>query len=165
MSSDSTAYPRIAMIMIGVGMGGFALLLTLHRRGVPATLYERDAGFNARSHLGGTLDLGWKSGQRALRENGLPDEFDKKSHPDADEIRICDGASKLHLKLGSEGEDAGVPRRVKDVRPQIDRTDLRKLLLGAITPHLIQWDHALTFVRSLGNGQHELTFANGFTTT
>ncbi|KAI1783015.1 hypothetical protein LXA43DRAFT_1103125 [Ganoderma leucocontextum] len=71
MTSDSTTQPRIAII--GGGMDGLALLLSLHRRGVPTTLYERDTGFNARFHIKGTLGPGWKSGQRALRENGLQD--------------------------------------------------------------------------------------------
>ncbi|KAI1785316.1 monooxygenase [Ganoderma leucocontextum] len=163
MSSDSSFQPRVAII--GGGMGGLALLLTLHRRGVAAALYERDTGFNARAHLGGTLDLGWKSGQRALRENGLQGEFDKNSRPEGDEMRVYDGAGKLHLKHGGEGEDVGPPRGPEDLRPEIDRTVLRKLLLDAIPPHLIKWDHALSSVRAVGNGQHELIFADGSTTT
>ncbi|KAI1783010.1 monooxygenase [Ganoderma leucocontextum] len=162
MSSDSTPQPRIAII--GGGLGGLALLLTLHRRGVPATLYERDTGFNARAHLGGSLDLGWKSGQRALRENGLQDEFDENSRPEGDEMRICDGAGKVHLKLGSKGEDGAAAQGPEDVRPEIDRTVLRKLLLDAVPPHLIQWGHALSSVSAVDNGRHELTFANGFVT-
>ncbi len=163
-SSDSSIQPRIAII--GGGLGGLALLLTLHRRGVPATLYERDADFNARAHLGGSLDLGWKSGQRALRENGLQDEFDKNSRPEGEDMRICDGAGRVHLKFGGEGQDGGPPQGKEDIRPEIDRTVLRKLLLDAIPPHLIQWGHALSAVRALGaDGQHELTFANGLIAT
>ena len=162
MSDGSTPQPRIAII--GGGMGGLALLLTLYRRGVQATLYERDAGIDERAHLGGTLDLGWKSGQRALRENGLQKEFEEKSRPDADEMRICDGAGTLLLTVGGVGKDGAMPP-VEKIRPEIDRTDLRKILLKDIPPHLIRWGHTLSSVRALDNGQHELTFANGFTTT
>ncbi|KAM5543325.1 hypothetical protein V8D89_003199 [Ganoderma adspersum] len=166
MSSDNlSSQPRIAII--GGGLGGLALLLTLHRRGVPATVYERDTAFDARAHLGGSLDLGWKSGQRALRENGLQDEFDKNSRPEGEEMRIYDGAGKLHLKIG--GEDGHRPRGPakgkEDIRPEIDRTVLRKILLDAVPANLVQWGHALSSVRALGNGEHELTFANGATTT
>ena len=73
MTSTSTAQPLIAII--GGGPAGLVLLLTLHRRGIPATLYERESGFSSRSHLGGTLDLGYLSGQRALRENRLEEAF------------------------------------------------------------------------------------------
>ncbi|KAM5543284.1 hypothetical protein V8D89_003158 [Ganoderma adspersum] len=165
MTTDLSAHPRIAII--GGGLGGLALLLTLHSRGVPATLYERDTAFDARAHLGGSLDLGWKSGQRALRENGLQDEFDKNSRPEGEEMRICDGAGKIHLKLGGEGghRPRGPGKGKEDIRPEIDRTVLRKLLLDAVPADLVQWGHALSSARALGNGEHELTFANGVTTT
>ncbi len=135
MSSESSAQPRIAII--GGGMGGLALLLILHHRGVIATLYEGDtAGFNVRAHLSDTLDLRWKSGLRALRENGPQKEFEKMSRPEADGMRICDGTGKLYLKLGREGEEHGAPRRVEDIRVlEIDRTDFRKLFLDTIPPH------------------------------
>ena len=161
MSSSLSTQPRI--VIIGGGLGGLALLLTLYRRGILATLYERDANFNTRAHLGGSLDLGWKSGQRALRENALQDEFAKHSRPEGDDMRICDGAGTLHLKLG--GEDGGPPQRAEDLRPEIDRTVLRKLLLDAVPAYLVRWGHALSTVRAIGGGQHELTFANGLMTT
>ena len=165
MTSNLSSQPRIAII--GGGLGGLALLLTLHRRGIPATVYERDTTFDTRAHLGGSLDLGWKSGQRALRENGLQDEFDKNSRPEGEEMRICDGSGKIHLKLGGEGghRPHGPAKGKEDLRPEIDRTVLRKLLLDAVPPNLVQWGHALSSVRALGNGQHELTFANGATAT
>ncbi len=37
--------------------------------------------------------------------------------------------------------------------------------LDTIPPHLIRWDHVLSSVCPLCNGQRELAFANGFTTT
>ena len=82
----STKPPRIASV--GGGVSGLVLLLTLHRRGVPATVYERDTGFSARAHLGGTLDLIWESGQRALRENGLQETFEKHSRPEGQEFKL-----------------------------------------------------------------------------
>ena len=162
---SATSQPRIAII--GGGLGGLALLLTLHRRGIPATVYEREASFDARAHLGGSLDLGWNSGQRALRENGLQDAFDKNSRPEGEEMRIYDGTGKLHLKIG--GEDGhrphGPAKGKEDIRPEIDRTVLRKILLDAVPPNLVQWGHALSSARALGNGEHELAFANGTTIT
>ena len=160
MSSQTSTIPRIAII--GGGLGGLSLLLTLSRRGVPATLYERDANASVRAHLGGVLDLGWTSGQRALRENGLEDEFMKHSRPEGEEMRIYDASGKLHLHHGlDEGGPRGQPQKPEDIRPEIDRTILRKILLDACPADAIKWDHALTSVVSLGNGQHGLTFANG----
>ncbi|KAI0801477.1 monooxygenase FAD-binding protein [Fomes fomentarius] len=157
-SSASTTQPHIAII--GGGPAGLVLLLTLHRHGVPATLYEREAGFNSRAHLGGILDLGHDSGQRALRENGLEDAFKRHSRADADEFKICDKSGKVLLYKPAEPEDQ---RNPLDARPEIDRSVLRKILLDAAPPGAVKWGHALSSVRPLGNGQHELTFANGFT--
>ena len=148
--------PRIAII--GGGPGGLTLLLTLRKRGVPATLYEREADFNTRKHLGGTLDLGYDSGQRALRENGLQKEWEANSRPEGDSNRFYD-SQKLFVAFDG---DQNTDRR--DLRPEIDRTALRKIMLDAIPADAIKWGHALASVRPLGGGEHELTFANGHTT-
>ncbi|KAM5541347.1 hypothetical protein V8D89_004901, partial [Ganoderma adspersum] len=121
--------PRIAII--GGGPGGLTLLLTLHKRGIPATLYEREADFSTHRHLGGCLDLGH---------------------------RFYDTQRLLVAFEGGPSED---PR---DLRPEIDRSILRSIMLDAIPPDAIKWGHVLTSVRPLGNGEHELTFANGYTT-
>ncbi|TBU28116.1 FAD/NAD(P)-binding domain-containing protein [Dichomitus squalens] len=146
--------PRIAII--GGGPGGLILLLTLHRRGIPAILYERETSADSRAHLGGMLDLGYDSGQRALRENGLQEIFSLNSRPEADTFRACDQAGNI---LASKGADPN--ENPLDVRPEIDRSVLRNIMLDAVPTDAIQWGHALTSVRSLENGQRELTFANG----
>ena len=99
-STDTPAYPRIAII--GGGLSGLTLLLTLHNRSIPATLYEREASFSSRAHLGGTLDLGYDSGQRALRANGLAALFAQHSRPEADTSRFADSQKVL----GSMDADA-----------------------------------------------------------
>ena len=81
----TTANPRIAII--GGGPGGLVLALTLHRRGIPATVYEREVSPDSRRHLGGMLDLGYDSGQRALRENGL-EELDDGGIEELDDVGI-----------------------------------------------------------------------------
>ena len=73
----TTATPRIAII--GGGPGGLTLALTLHQRGIPSTVYERETSPDSRANLGGMLDLGYESGQRALRENGLEEVFARHS--------------------------------------------------------------------------------------
>ena len=92
-STTTTTYPSIAII--GGGLGGLSLLLTLSRRGVPAVAYERDVAFSARAHLGGSLDLGWESGQRALRENGLQDAFNENSRPEGEEMFLYNASGKV----------------------------------------------------------------------
>lgn len=153
--------PRIAII--GGGLAGLTLLLTLHRRAVKATLYERDPDLSARAHLGGSLDLGWKSGQRALRENGLQDEFTKDSRPEGEELKIYDASGELHLHHGLPAAGGDGPQDPTKIRPEIDRTILRKILCDACPHDSIKWGYALTSVRTLPGGHHELTFANSTT--
>ncbi|RPD58780.1 FAD/NAD-P-binding domain-containing protein [Lentinus tigrinus ALCF2SS1-7] len=156
MSSTSFTQPNIAII--GGGPGGLVALLTLLSRGVPVTLYEREASSDARRHLGGMLDLTWDEGQRALRENGLADAFKKNSRLEGQENRIC---GKAGIPFARRTED-NVPDETK-ARPEIDRRVLREILLGAIPEGAIKWDHTLASVRQLddGTGKHELTFTNG----
>ena len=150
-------HPRIAII--GGGPAGLTLLITLHRRGIPATVYEREASIDSRAHLGGMLDLGYESGQRALRENGLGEVFAQNSRPEADSFRICDAAGNIIVS-----KDAEENIEPLDIRPEIDRAVLRRIMVDATPPNTIKWGYALTSVRSLGTGERELTFSNGHTT-
>ncbi|TFK79975.1 monooxygenase FAD-binding protein [Polyporus arcularius HHB13444] len=149
--------PRIAII--GGGMGGLVVLLTLLRRGIPATVYERDADLNVRAHMGSTLDLGWESGQRALRENGLEEAFKANSRVEGEEMRIGgkDGIPLLHHTPEKVADE-------KQARPEIDRSALRKIMLDAVPADAVKWEHRLASIRPLGDGTHELTFANGLVT-
>ena len=149
-------FPRIAII--GGGPAGLVLLLTLHRRGIPATIYERETGPDSRAHLGGMLDLGYESGQRALRENGLEEAFARNSRPEADTFRASDPAGNTLAFKGADPNDSPA-----DIRPEIDRAVLRAFLRDSSPADAIQWGHALASVRNLDNGQRELTFTNGHT--
>ena len=62
---------QLYIARVGDGPSGLTLLLTLHKRGIPAILYEREPSFALRSHFGGFFDLGRDTGLRALRENGV----------------------------------------------------------------------------------------------
>ncbi|KAH9885854.1 monooxygenase FAD-binding protein [Cubamyces lactineus] len=155
-----TPTPRIAII--GGGPSGLVLLVTLLKRDIPATLYEREASKDSRAHLGGMLDLAWESGQRAFRENGLEDEFIKHSRTgDAEEMRICgkDGVPLLVRK-----KETPVDNDLKHSRPEIDRRVIREILLNAVPEDAVKWDHAFVSARPLDGGQHEVTFANGVVT-
>ncbi|KAL1948137.1 hypothetical protein VTO73DRAFT_12212 [Trametes versicolor] len=155
-TSSNHNQPHIAII--GGGPGGLVTLLTLSKRGIPATLYERDASRTARVHLGGMLDLDWESGQRALRENGMEDSFRKYSRRDAEEMRICgkDGVPIFHEESPEPDADD-----LRHARPEIDRRVLLDVLHDAVPQDAIKWGHALASIKPLEDGRHELTFANG----
>ena len=149
-------HPRIAII--GGGPSGLVVLLTLHKRGIPATVYERDTDPFSRFHLGGTLDLRWEHGQRALRENGLAEVFAANSRPEGDEYVVTDAAANVLLKTPENYQF-----KPEEIRPEIDRSTLRRILLDAVPPESVKWGHAVAAVRPLGGGQHEITFTNGTT--
>ncbi len=156
MSSTSTTKPRI--VIIGGGLAGLTLLLTLHRRGVSATLYEREPSADSRAHLGGMLDIGYDSGRRALRENGLEEAFVKNSRLEAQEFKMYDKKGTFLM-----GKPVDPELSVEDTRPEIDRPVLRTMLLDGIPADHIKWGHAFASARPLGGGQHEITFTNGAT--
>ena len=70
--------------------------------------------------------------------------------------------SEGNLFFALEPDEAKDP---KDVRPEIDRAVLQKILLGAIPTDSIKWGHELTSVCDLGHRERELTFANSTTAT
>jgi 2-polyprenyl-6-methoxyphenol hydroxylase-like FAD-dependent oxidoreductase len=63
--------PPLSIAIIGGGIGGAALALALQRRGLRATIYERDASFAQRSQGYG---LTMQQGANALAQLGLSDE-------------------------------------------------------------------------------------------
>ncbi|WP_436521418.1 FAD-dependent oxidoreductase [Actinoplanes sp. HUAS TT8] len=141
--------------IVGAGLGGLTLARVLHVHGIAATIYELDASPEARTQ-GGMLDIHDYNGQVAIRSAGLHDEFRKIIHPGGEATRILDKHGTVHTDEQDEGDGT---------RPEVDRGDLRKMLLDALPDGTIRWGAKVTGVRGLGDGRHELTFADGDTVT
>ena len=142
-----TESPSIAIV--GAGLSGLVLARVLQLHGIAATVYEADAAPHARLQ-GGSLDMHEESGQRALRECGLHDEFRLHTHPQGENLRILDKAGTVFID--SEGGGG---------RPEIDRTLLRDLLIDSLDPGRIVWDRKVAGGTPLGGGRHRITFADG----
>ena len=142
--------------IVGGGIGGLLLARVLQVHGIASTVYERDEASHARTQ-GGPLDMHVESGQRALREAGLYEEFCRRTHPQGEAMRVLDKHGTVFIDQASEDS--------QESRPEIDRAALRDLLIASLAPGRIAWNHKLAAVRSLEGGRHELQFADGSSTT
>jgi 2-polyprenyl-6-methoxyphenol hydroxylase-like FAD-dependent oxidoreductase len=145
---------RIAIA--GGGLGGLTLARVLHRHGIDAVVYEREASPAARSQ-GGMIDLHPESGQHALAEAGLTGRFRSQARPEGEEHRILDPAGRtlVHHKP-QPGSFSG--------RPEIDRGALRGLLLDSLPRDAVVWQHRLVAAAPRPGGGFELTFHGGNST-
>ncbi|MCO5995157.1 FAD-dependent oxidoreductase [Actinoallomurus rhizosphaericola] len=144
---------RIAIV--GGGPGGLTLARVLHVHGMNAVVYERDASRAARPQ-GGSLDLRVETGQRALREAGLLEEFLSVARREGQDLRLLEPDGTLLLQEDT-ADDAPMDR------PEIDRADLRDLLIGSIPQDAIVWGRAFERATTLPGGGHRLHFADGGT--
>ena len=132
--------------IVGGGVGGLTLARVLHVNGIESVVYERDASPTARDQ-GSMLDI--HSGQEALREAGLLEEFFAIARGEGQDMRLLEPDGTL---LHQEDTPADAPL----LRPEVDRADLRDLLLGSLPGDTVRWGRAY---ESAGDGV--LRFADG----
>jgi 2-polyprenyl-6-methoxyphenol hydroxylase-like FAD-dependent oxidoreductase len=120
---------HLPIAIIGGGLGGLTTAAVLHRRGIRATILELEPDREARTQ-GGMLDIHDDSGQRALKAAGLHEKFLALIHPGGESMRIRDHTGAL---LHSDDDEGQLER------PEIDRGQLRDLLLDALPDDVIRW--------------------------
>ena len=140
----------MTIAIVGAGPGGLALARVLHVKGIDAVVYERESSRDARGQ-GGMLDI--HSGQRALREAGLIEQFYAIARGEGQDMRLLQPDGTLLLQEDTP-EDAPLDR------PEVDRADLRDLLLDSLPEDVVRWGHAFA---AAGNGL--LHFADGSSAT
>lgn len=140
-----------SIAIIGAGLGGLALARVLHLHGIAATIYEGEPSAEARPQ-GGQLDIHEYNGQRALEAAGLLDAFRGIIHAGGQASRVLDKNGTVLLDEPDDGNGG---------RPEVQRGDLRRILLDSIPPGMIRWGHRLSSAESLGDGRHRLRFTHG----
>ncbi|KAJ6594394.1 hypothetical protein B0H19DRAFT_1095333 [Mycena capillaripes] len=148
---------RVAII--GAGIGGLILarILQLQKNStISFTIYESDADPSVRASFGGSLDLKYESGQRAMKDAGLHGEFMKLCRPVGDQMRILDKTGKVHYEVTETGTEF--------YNPEIDRGQLRSLILDSLEPDTVQWGHKATAVRKdPASSKYTIAFESGGT--
>ncbi|KAF5981997.1 tetracycline resistance protein [Fusarium bulbicola] len=152
----ASTIPPIAII--GGGPCGLMLARLLHTASINYVVFERhDSPTSTPRSQGGTLDIHRDSGQEALRRAGLDEQFKSLARYDATTMTLMDFQGKFRASFGDD--DGGD-------RPEIDRQQLRQLLLNSLPTDRIRWGKILDVVDSKENGETRdlaLNFRDGST--
>ncbi len=141
--------------IIGAGLGGLTLARVLHIHGIPAAVYEAESSPAARTQ-GGMLDIHDYNGQIAVRAAELMDEFRGIILEGRQAIRVLDQDGSVLLEKADDGAGG---------RPEVQRAELRQILLDSLPADTVRWGRKVSGVRTLGEGRHEVIFTDGATVT
>lgn len=130
--------PSLNIAIIGAGPAGTTLahLLLKSEHDISVSVFEREVSLDARGQ-GGTLDLHTNTGLLALKEAGLYDEFLKHARFGGEAVVLADKHMKRYINLSG-----GDPNQSRG-RPEIDRKNLREILLSGLPQGTVKWGHKL----------------------
>ncbi|MBE8518620.1 FAD-dependent monooxygenase [Amycolatopsis sp. H6(2020)] len=141
----------MTVTIIGAGLGGLVLARVLHLHSIPAEVYEAEASPAARRQ-GGMLDIHPWNGQPALEAAGLTEGFRELVLPGRESSRVVDSRGTVLLDRPDDGTGE---------RPEVQRGELRQLLLDSLPPGTVHWGHKVAGVRAGDDGGPEVHLADG----
>lgn len=141
--------------IIGAGLGGLTLARVLHVHGMSSTVHEGETSATARTQ-GGLLDIRDYNGQPALETAGLTEEFRRLVLEGRQAMRLLDRGGKVLLDVPDDGTGGN---------PEVQRGELRQMLLDSLPSGTVRWGHKAGSIRAVGEGRHEVAFTDGTTAT
>ncbi|KAK8864268.1 hypothetical protein IAR55_001514 [Kwoniella newhampshirensis] len=162
VSTTSAAGPS-PVVIIGAGPSGLLLARYLQLHHIPVKIYERDRCPTYRPQ-GGSLDLHDDTGLKALRETELLDIAQEYMRPEGEAQKVVDKDGKVLFDENVYGENGALVTHFEKTngeirgRPEIDRTDLRNILIASLEPDTIQWSHALKSCEALSSTLYQVNF-------
>ncbi|EED19271.1 monoxygenase, putative [Talaromyces stipitatus ATCC 10500] len=145
---------QAAIAIVGAGPAGLTFARLLELAGIDYVVFEQaESALWADKHSSsGTLDIHKGSGQAALKEAGLMADFQSLARWGVP-VKFVDlnGNVVLDTVAGNSGED----------KPEIDRRDLQKLLLGSIPASKVRWGFKILQVQVDSDGSQSVHCENG----
>lgn len=136
--------------IIGAGPIGLTMARLLQQNQIDVTVYERDKNPQARIWRG-TLDLHESSGQEALKKSGLLENYFDKAKP-------------IGRTLANEQGKVFFSKEPEMRSPEINRNNLRTLLLDSLKSDTVIWDRKFISLEAQ-EGKWLLHFQNEMNTT
>jgi len=153
-----TTLPKIAIV--GAGPASLTLANNLQYHSIPVSIFELSTELRPQ---GGTLDLHPHTGQLALKEAGLWEEFKKHARPEGDVMKLVslDG-EVLWDENGIDKQEVKEEQKF-DGRPEIDRAALLHLLFNNLKSDQVQFGRKLKEVvpNESCEAKYDLHFADG----
>ncbi|KAF4340792.1 tetracycline resistance [Fusarium beomiforme] len=143
---------KAPIAIIGAGPSGLTFARLLEINNIDYIVYERNETPEPKfMNQGGTLDIHASSGQLALKEAQLFGKFESIARWDG--CRVCmQNPTGTVMAVFGEGRDA----------PEIDRLQLRNLLLNSIPAEKVIWGHGVKSIeRGKTASEHVIHFVNG----
>lgn len=139
--------------IIGAGLAGLTLARVLHVHGIASVVHEAEPSPTARGQ-GGMLDIHDYNGQLAVEAAGLMNEFRALALDGRQAFKMVAPDGTPLFEKGDDGTGG---------RPEVQRGELRQMLLDSLPPGTVRWGRKVNGVWSLGDGRHEVSFADGTT--